>query len=138
MNVRATTSLTTRSTSSVERAMSRSREKTSSTTRTTTKRKNTSAYPPRAKRQRAANSHHDSDSEDETEREVDASPLTKADIPEDIPTIMDAFPNNISTEGTSSKEDSQDISHLGEYRLAIVFLRVLLVIILTSDKLLRT
>ena len=114
--------------------MSRSREKTSSTTRTTTKRKNTSAYPPSAKRQRAANSHHDSDSEDETEREVDASPLTKADIP----TIMDAFPNNISTEDTSSKDDSQDISHLGEYMLPIIFLRVLLVIILASDKLLRT
>lgn len=110
MSVRPTTSVTTRSTSSVERAMSRSREKTSSTTRTTTKRKNTSAYPPRAKRQRAANSHHNSDSEDDTEREFDDSPITKADIP----TIMDAFPNNISTEGTSSKDDSQHISHLGE------------------------
>ena len=112
MSVRPTTSFTTRSTSSVERAMSRSGEKTSSTTRTTTKRKNTSVYPPREKRQRAANSHHDSDhsSEDDTEKEVDDSPLTKADIP----TIMDAFPNNISTEGTSSKDDSQHISHLGE------------------------
>ena len=69
----------------------------------------------RVKRQRAANSHHDSDSEDlrgedDTEREVDDSPLTKADIP----TIMDAFPNNSSTEGTSSKDKSQHISHLGE------------------------
>ena len=114
MSVRPTRSVSTRSTSSVERAMSRSREKTSSTTRTTTKRKNTSAYPPRVKRQRAANSHHDSDSEDlgedDTEREVDDSQLTKADIP----TIMDAFPNNSSTKGTSSKDKSQHISHLGE------------------------
>ena len=98
------------STSSVERrAMSRSWEETSSTTRTTTKWKNARAYPPCAKRHYAANSHHDLDSEDNTE-EVDDTLLTKADIS----MIVDAVLSNISTEGTSSKDDSQDIPHLGE------------------------
>ena len=77
------------------------------------KAENTSAYPPCAKRHHAANSHHNSESEDDTE-EVDYTTLTKADIP----TIVDTVLSNISMEGTSSKDDSQDISHLDEYRLA--------------------
>ena len=96
--------------SSVERgAMGRSREEMSSTTRTATKRRNTSTCPPCAKRHRAANSRCDSDSEDDTE-EPDDTPLTKANIP----TIVIAVLSNISTEGTSSRNDSQDVSHLGE------------------------
>ena len=58
MSVCPITSVTTRLTNSVERAISCFREKMSSTTRTTTKQKNTSSYPPCAKYQRAANSHH--------------------------------------------------------------------------------
>ena len=59
------------------------------------KRRNTSACAPRAKRHstRAANSRHDSDSENDTE-EPDHNPLTKADIP----SIVDAV---LSTEGNS-------------------------------------
>ena len=62
-----------------------------------------------AKHYCAANSRHDSDSEDDTE-EADDTPLTKADIP----TIVDAVLSNISTEGTSTRDDNQDNSHLGE------------------------
>ena len=77
------------------------------------KQKNTSAYPTCAKRHHAANSHHNLESENDTE-EVDYTMLTKADIP----TIVDTVLSNISTEVTSSKDDSQDISHLDEHRLA--------------------
>ena len=114
-----TTSVATRSTSSREPtssigrgATSRSREETSSTTRTATKRRNTSACAPRAKRHStcAANSRRDSDSEDDYTEEPDHTPLTKADIP----SIVNAVLSNISTEGNSSREDSQDVSHLGE------------------------
>ena len=70
--------------------------------------KNTIAYPPHAKCHCAVNSCHDLDSEDNTE--VYDTPFTKADIP----MIIDAVLSNISTEDTSSKDDSQDISHLGE------------------------
>ena len=114
-----TTSVATRSTSSREPtssigrgATSRSREETSSTTRTATKRRNTSACAPRTKRHstRAANSRRDSDSEDDYTEEPDHTPLTKADIP----SIVNAVLSNISTEGNSSREDSQDVSHLGE------------------------
>ena len=73
------------------------------------KAKNTSAYPPCAKHHRAANSHYNSDAEDNMEEPVD-TPLSKADIP----TILDAVLSNISLEGTSSRDGSQDISHLGE------------------------
>ena len=55
-----------------------------------------------------ANSHHEMDSEDDTE-EVDDTLLTKATIP----TIVDAILSNFSMESTSSKDDSQDISCLG-------------------------
>ena len=48
-------------------------------------------------------------SEDDTE-EPDHTPLTKADIP----SIVNAVLSNISTEGNSSRDDSQDVSHLGE------------------------
>ena len=113
-----TTSVATRSTSSREPtssvgrgATSRSREETSFTTRTAMKRRNTSACAPHAKRHSThpANSRRDSDSEDDTE-EPDHAPLTKADIP----SIVNAVLSNISTEGNSSRDDSQDVSHLGE------------------------
>ena len=73
------------------------------------KQRNTSACPPCTKHHCATNSRHDSDSEDDT-KEPDDTPLTKANIS----TIIDAILNNISTEGTSSKGNSQDVSHLGE------------------------
>ena len=113
-----TTSVATRSTSSREPtssvargATSRSREETSFTASTATKRRNTSACAPCAKRHstRQANSRRDSDSEDDTE-EPDHTPLTKADIP----SIVNAVLSNISTEGNSARDDSQDVSHLGE------------------------
>ena len=81
----------------------------SSTTRTTTKRKNTSVDSPHAKHQCAVNTHHDLDSKGDTE-EVDGTPLTKADIL----AIIHAVLSNISMEGTSSRDDSQDISHIGK------------------------
>ena len=75
------------------------------------KRRNTSACASHAKRHRTrtANSHRDSDSKGNTE-EPDHTPLTKADIP----TIVNAVLSNISMEGNSSRDDSQDVSHLGE------------------------
>ena len=106
ISVCPTTSVTTQLTSSVERAMSFFWEEMLSTTRTTTKQKNTSSYPPCAKRWHAANSHHNSDSEGDTEWEVDNTPLTKTNIP----TIVNAVLSNITMEGNSSK----DISHLSE------------------------
>ena len=68
--------------------------------------------PPFAKRLlRAANSPHQSDSEDDTQ-ESDEIQFTKADIPM---RIVDAVLSNFTTEGTSSKNDTQDraqdISH---------------------------
>ena len=54
-------------------------------------------------------SHHNSDSEDNT-KEPDNTPLAKANIP----TIVDAVLSNVSTKGTSLRDESQDISHLGE------------------------
>ena len=76
-------------------------------------RRYTSACAPRAKRHstRAANSRRDSDSDDDYTEELDHTPLTKADIP----SIVNAVLSNISTEGNSSRDDSQDVSHLGEY-----------------------
>ena len=76
------------------------------------KQRNTSACAHRAKRHstRAANSRHDSDSEDDYTEEPDHTPLTKADIPLIVNTVL----SNISTEGNSSRNDSQDVSHLGE------------------------
>ena len=47
-----------------------------------------------------------SDSEDDMEEPEDTL-LTKA-------TIVDAVLSNISKEGTSSRDDSQDVSHLSE------------------------
>ena len=44
------------------------------------------------------------------EREVDNTPLTKANIP----TIVNAVLSNITKEDISSGDDRQDISHLGE------------------------
>ena len=113
------TSVATRSTSSREPtssigrgATARSREETSSTTRTATKRRYFSTCAPCAKRHstRAANSCRDSDSEDDYMEELDHTPLTKADIP----SIVNAVLSNISTEGNSSRDDSQDVSHLSE------------------------
>ena len=89
--------------------MSHSQEEMSSTTRTTTKWKSTSANPPCAKCQHAANSRHKSDSEDDME-DVDDTPPRKANIP----MIVNAVLSNFSMEDTSSKDDSQDISCLGE------------------------
>ena len=125
MNVHPTTTVTTYLMSSVEstakscsqepmssverKAMSCSRGEMSSTTRTTTKQKNSSAYPPCAKRHRAVNYHHESDSKGDTE-EADDTPLTKADIP----TIINVVLSNISTEGTNLRDDSRDTSHLCE------------------------
>ena len=80
-------------------------EEISSTTRTTTKQKSTSAIPPHAKHQWMANSHHEMDSEDDTE-EVDDTLLTKANIP----TIVDAILSNFSMESTSTNDDREDIS----------------------------
>ena len=73
------------------------------------KQRNTSACAPREKRHRtrAANSHHDSDSKGNT-GEPDHTQLTKADIP----TIVNVVLSNISMEGNSSRDDSQDVSHL--------------------------
>ena len=72
---------------------------------------NTSAYSPHAKchSMRTANSCRDSDSEDDTEK-PDHTPLTKANIP----MIVDAVLSNISMEGNSSRDDSQDVSNLDE------------------------
>ena len=49
------------------------------------------------------------DNKDDME-EVDDTPLRKANIP----TIVNAVLSNFSMEGTTSKDDSQDISRLGE------------------------
>ena len=67
------------------------------------------ANPPGAHCQFVANSCYNSDSEGDIE-EVDNTPLTKANIP----TIVDTGLSNFSTEGTSSKDDSQDISYPSE------------------------
>ena len=69
-------------------------------------------YAPHAKRHstRAASSRRNSDSEDDTE-EPDHTLLTKANIP----SIVHAVLCNISTEENSSRDDSQDVSHLGEW-----------------------
>ena len=104
------TSVTTQPTSSVERAMSFFQEEMSATTRTTTKQKNTSSYPPCAKRWHAANSHHNLDSDGNMEWEVDDTPLAKVDIP----TIVNAVLSNISMEGNSF----QRIFHISVNRLA--------------------
>ena len=95
--------------SAERRATSRTQEEMSSTTRTTTKHKMLVPMHPRAKHHRAANSHHDLDTEDDTE-ESDDIPLSKADIP----TILNAVLSTISSEGSSSRDDNQDISHLDE------------------------
>ena len=71
------------------------------TTKSATKQKSASANPPRAKRQRAATTHRESDSEDDME-EVDTNPLTRADIS----TIVDSVLSNFSKEGASSTDDS--------------------------------
>ena len=79
-------------------------------TRSTKKRKNASAAPARTKRPRTGHTHRESDSE--TKTEADDTPLTRADIPK----IVDAVLNNLSTDGASSRDDSHDNPHLGESR----------------------
>ena len=104
---RGATSRSQEETSSSTRTATKRRGETSSTTRTATKRKNTSTCAPRAKRHstHAANSRRDSDSEDHYTEEPDHTPLTKADIPSIVNTVL----SNISTEGNSSRDDSQDV-----------------------------
>ena len=119
-----TRSMTSREpTSSIGKGVtSRSREETSSTTRTATKRRNTSACASHAKRHsmRSANSHRDSDSEDEYTEEPGHTPLTKADIP----WIVNAVLSNISTEATAQRMTARMLArmfHISVSRLANCF-----------------
>ena len=73
------------------------------------KQKSASVNTPRAKHQHLANTHRESDSEDDTE-EINDTPLITADIPK----IVDIILSNFSTEDTSSMDDSQDNPYLGE------------------------
>ena len=93
-------------------------EETSHTTRTAAKQKIASGDPPCVKRQYVTTTHGElysegntrckSDNEDNVE--VDGTPLTKANIPKIVDTIL----SNFSMEGTSSRDDSQDNPHLSE------------------------
>lgn len=61
------------------------------------------------KYQHVTSSHHNLDSENDTE-EVEDTPLTRADIPN----IINAILRNFSKDATSSRDYSQNNSHISE------------------------